>query len=206
MRCAGPLTTHARFEAAAEKTFSLSALAAIALDLLGSDRAGVIVVGEAAGLVGASLRRSPALAGEAADFSFPDIRRWLSFTPDRAFPSSQALIVGVVSRARAASNSDEDDATGADAFLRPISASGLSGHFHAAAFSHRPLPRGPLELKSTVAGLFEADATRGLLHLIRDDRPATGLGESELWRGALWAAAIDRVTAAPPTPTGDGPA
>ena len=104
MRCAGPLTTHARFEAAAEKTFSLSALAAIALDLLGSDRAGVIVVGEAAGLVGASLRRSPALAGEAPDFDFPEIRRWLSFTPDRAFPSSQALIVGVASRGAATAN------------------------------------------------------------------------------------------------------
>jgi hypothetical protein len=44
--------------------------------------------------------------------------------------------------------------------------------------------------------LFEAEATRGLLHLIRDDRPLTGLGESELSRGALWAASIDRVTAA----------
>ncbi|HEX2464055.1 MAG TPA: hypothetical protein VHR17_05460, partial [Thermoanaerobaculia bacterium] len=85
---------------------------------------------------------------------------------------------------------------GADPFLRPIGASGLTGHFHAAAFSHRPLPRGPLELKPTVAGLFEAEATRGLLHLIRDDRPLTGLGESELSRGALWAASIDRVTAA----------
>ncbi|HEX2466251.1 MAG TPA: STAS domain-containing protein, partial [Thermoanaerobaculia bacterium] len=157
IRCAGPLSTHARFEAVVGKTFSLSALAEMAIDLLGTDRAGVIVVGEAAGLVGASLRRSPALAGEAPDFSFPDIRRWLSFTPDRAFPSSQALIVGVVSRGGAGVN-------GADPCLRPIGASGLTGHFHAAAFSHRPLPRGPLELKPTVAGLFEAEATRGLLH------------------------------------------
>jgi anti-anti-sigma factor len=198
MRCAGPLQAHARFEAAEDKTFSLSTLATIALDLLGSDRAGVVMVGEAAGLVGASLRRSPALAGAAPDFAFPEIRRWLSFTPDRAFPSSQALIVGVASRGGAAN--------GAGPFLRPIGAAGLTGHFHAAAFSHRPLPRGPLELETTVASLFEAEAPRGLLHLIRDDRPASGLGESELWRGALWAASIDRVTAAPPTPTGDGPA
>ena len=145
------------------------------------------MVGEAAGLVGASLRRSPALAGEAPDFDFPEIRRWLSFTPDRAFPSSQALVVGVASRGTATAN-------GAGAFLRPIGATGLTGHFHAAAFSHRPLPRGPLELETTVASLFEAEAPRGLLHLIRDDRPASGLGESEFWRGALWAASIDRVT------------
>jgi anti-anti-sigma factor len=199
MRCAGPLTTHARFEAVAEKTFSLSALAAIALDLLGSDRAGVIVVGEAAGLVGASLRRSPALAGETPDLGFPETRRWLSFTPDRAFPSSQALVVGVVSRGTTTANGagpTHPNRGWASAFLRPIGAAGLTGHFHAAAFSHRPLPRGPLELKTTVASLFEAEAPRGLLHLIRDDRPASGLGESELWRGALWAASIDRVTAA----------
>ena len=185
MRCSGPPQIHARFEAANEKTFTLSALAALAIDLVGADRAGVIMVGEAAGLVGASLRRSPALAGDPPDLGFPEIRRWLSFTPDRAFPRSQALIVGVVARGAAASN-------GARAFLRAMG-DGVSGHFHAAAFSHRPLPRGPLELQPTVASLFEVEAPRGLLHLIRDDRPASGLGESELERGALWASPIDRV-------------
>jgi anti-anti-sigma factor len=186
MRCSGPLRIHARFEAAAGKTFTLSALAALALDLAGADRAGVIVVGEVAGLVGASLRRSPALAGDPPDFGFPEIRRWLSFTPDRAFPESQALIVGVAARDTVATN-------GARAFLRPMGA-GLAGHFHAGAFSHRPLPRGPLELQPTVVSLFEAEAPRGLLHLIRDDRPASELGESELWRGALWAAPIEQVS------------
>jgi hypothetical protein len=82
---------------------------------------------------------------------------------------------------------------GARAFLRSMG-DGVAGHFHAAAFSHRPLPRGPLELQPTVTSLFEAEAPRGLLHLIRDDRPASGLGESELSRGALWASPIDRLT------------
>jgi hypothetical protein len=191
MRCAGPLQVHARFEAAAERTFTLSALATIALDLVGSDRAGVIVVGEAAGLVGASLRRSPALAGDAPNFAFPEIRRWLSFTADRAFSSSQALIVGMVARGTVAGD-------GARSFLRPMGAE-LHGHFHAAAFSHRPLPRGPLELTPTVASLFEVEAPRGLLHLVRDDRPASGLGQSEVWRGALWAAVIDGVQENGPT-------
>ena len=184
MRCEGRPTVHVRFEAKPEHTFSLHALVSLALDLLGAERAGVVVVGEATGLVGASLRRSPALAGDPFDFAFPDIRRWLSFTPDRAFPSSQALLVGVVARGA--------QTNGAAAFLRPIDESGTSGHFHAAAFSHRPLPRGPLELEPTIAGLFEAEAPRGLLHLVRDDR-AGGLGESEISRGALWAAPIARV-------------
>jgi hypothetical protein len=96
------------------------------------------------------------------------------------------LIVGVAARGTAASN-------GVGPFLRAMG-EGVSGHFHAAAFSHRPLPRGPLELQPTVASLFEVEAPRGLLHLIRDDRSSSGLGESELWRGALWASEIGRVT------------
>jgi hypothetical protein len=184
MRCAGPLTLHARFEAKVDRTFSLQSLAMLVLELLGVDRAGMVVVGEASGLVGASLRRSPAIAGDTPDFEFPEIRRWLSFTPDRAFASSQALVVGVAARA--------GKANGAGAFLRPFGDGALAGHFHAAAFSHRPLPRGPLELDATIAGLFEAEAPRGLLHLLRDDRPG-GLGESEISRGALWAAPIARV-------------
>ena len=197
MRCEGKLGIHARFEAKPEHTFSVEALAAIALDLVGADRAGIVVVGEAAGLVGASLRRSPALASDAFDFTFPEIRRWISFTPDRAFASSQALVVGVVARGA--------QANGAGAFLRPIGDSGLTGHFHAAAFSHRPLPRGPLELEPTIAGLFEVEAPRGLLHLIRDDR-AGGLGESAISRGALWAAPIARVVGGPGGQGADAPA
>src|SRR5262249_2987239 len=144
LRRDGALKIHARFEAAAEKTFTLSTLAAAALDLVGADRAGIILVGETAGLVGAALRRSPAAAGEAADFDFPEVRRWTPFPADRAFPSSQALVVGVAARGNAVDS--------AGAFLRPVGG-GVSAHFHAAAFSHRPLPRGPLELQSTIAGL-----------------------------------------------------
>jgi anti-anti-sigma factor len=191
LRFAGAPQIHARFEASAGQAFSLSSLAAAVLDLLAADRVGLVVVGEAAGLVGAALRRSPALAAEPPDLDFPEIRRWISFTSDRAFSASQALVVGTVWRGGVPS--------GAAAFLRPLGAGGVSGHFHAAVFSHRPLPRGPLELEQTVAELFETDAPRGLLHLLDDDRVAAGLGESELWRGALWAAPIDRVNAGPPS-------
>jgi anti-anti-sigma factor len=190
VRFTGAPQIHARFEATSDRAFTLSSLAAAALELLAADRIGLIVIGEAAGLVGAALRRSPALAAEPPDLDFPEIRRWISFTPDRAFAASQALAVGIAGRGGGASN-------GAGAFLRPIGASGVSGHFHAAAFSHRPLPRGPLELDPTVAGLFETEAPRGLLHLLHDDRPVSGLGESELWRGALWAGPISTFAGGP---------
>jgi anti-anti-sigma factor len=206
LRCAGTLALHARFEAVGARGIALSALAGAALDLAGGDRVGVVMVAESVGLVGAALRRSPALGDETPDLGFPDVRRWISFTSDRAFPATQVLVVGVAAR-----GSDErgDDAGGGApagdptrAFLRPLGP-GVAGHFHAAAFSHRPLPRGPLDLRSTVQGLFETESLRGLLHLLRDDRATGGLGESELHRGALWAAPIARFVAdtAPPRGT-----
>jgi len=201
LRCSGAIQLHLRFEAAAERSFPFSALVGAALDLLGAERAGVVVVGEAAGLVGAALRRSPALDGDPPDLEFPEVRRWISFTADRAFTASQTLIVGVAARAGAVD--------GAAPFLRRFGAGGLTGHFHAAAFSQRPLPRGPLELQPTVAGLFEVEAPRGLLHLIDDDRAGAGLGESELWRGALWATPITRIesgASATPNHNPHGPA
>ena len=191
MRASGALTHHARFEATGESGLALSILAAAALELCGADRVGMVVVAESAGLVGAALKRSPALAGEAPDLSFPEIRRWLSFTAERAFAASQALVVGVAVRGGGAADAG-GVTNGVGAFLRPLGANGVSGHFHAAAFSHRPLPQGPLELERTVAELFEAESLRGLLHLVWDDRESTGLGETELHRGALWAAPIGR--------------
>jgi hypothetical protein len=201
LRFAGAPALHARFEASAGRAFTLSALAAAALDLVAADRVGLVVVGEAAGLVGAALRRSPALLEEPPDFDFPEIRQWISFTSDRAFAATQALLVGTAWRPGAAgvtAGAGGVPSGAAGAFLRPLGGGEVSGHFHAAAFSHRPLPRGPLELEKTVAGLFESEAPRGLLHLLTDDR-AGGLGESELWRGALWAAPIGAVNAELPS-------
>ena len=76
--------------------------------------------------------------------------------------------------------------------LRPLGGgSAAVGHFHAAAFSHRPLQRGMIELKKTVRSLFEGESLAGLLHLIGDDRESTGVSESEFVRGACWVGAIE---------------
>jgi len=71
--------------------------------------------------------------------------------------------------------------------LRPLgSETWPQGHFHAAAFSYRPLKKGPLDLKMTVATLFEAQALQSVMHLINDTREISGAGESEFARGACW--------------------
>ena len=64
------------------------------------------------------------------------------------------------------------------------------GHFHAAVFSHRTLPIGEIDLKATVAALFEAEHLQGVLHLLGDYREPAGLGESEFILGACWAAPL----------------
>ncbi len=62
----------------------------------------------------------------------------------------------------------------------------LLGHFHAAAFGYHPLRKGFVDLESLVKRLFESGGLQGVLHMLSDDRPAVGAGESEFTRGACW--------------------
>ena len=78
--------------------------------------------------------------------------------------------------------------------LRPLgSAAWPAGHFHAAAFSYRPLQKGRIDLDSTVTTLFEAETLQGILHLLNDDRAIVGTGQSEFVRGACWMAPITEI-------------
>jgi hypothetical protein len=136
----------------------------------------VVLVAESAGLVGAALRRSPAV--DAAAFQYPEIRTWLSFSTERLYARSLALVAGVASTAPSSPFAS---------LLRPLGeAADLSGHFHAAAFSYRPLPQGAIDLKSTVTSLFESENLQGVLHLLADDRQSAGPQQSEFVRGACW--------------------
>lgn len=194
LSCEGTPALLARFEgergtasaASPAAPVPLATLARAALDLAGAEAAAVAIIAECAGLSGAALRRSPAAELRFA-FDLPGVRDWLWFTPERAFARSLALIVGVVARHEIAILAP---------FLRPLGAEPWpAGHFHAAAFSYRPLRRGRLDLRSTVATLFEREHLQGVLHLINDDRPIVGAGQSELVRGACWIGPLGRVTA-----------
>src|SRR5262249_23895143 len=143
---------------------------------------GGVMVAEARGRVGAALRRSPAVAAPVdSRLAFRQIREWLSFTSEPAFRDGQSLVVGIAAREPEGALSP---------WLRPLAADGPQGHFHAAAFSYRPLPRGRLELRETVASLFEGALLQGVLHLLRDARERAGAGESEFVRGVCWVAPV----------------
>ncbi len=155
---------------------------------------GWVMVAETAGLIGAALKKSPVLGrrGKADSlFSHPDVRDWISFTPEHAFARSLVLAVGVTSRT---------EGSEWNSFLRPLRPGGpLRGHAHAAAFDFRALPQGQLPLDETVSALYQDGKILGLLHLISDGREITGSGESLFTRGAVWFGPITSVTRGMPS-------
>ena len=176
----GPPAKMARFESNKDaRSMTLNQLALAALEFAGAEQLGMVIVAETTGLVGAALRRPPTRsASPDAPFEFPEVRNWLTFTAERAYSRSLALVVGLVARG---------DASAVSAVLRPLAAGArLSGHFHAAAFNYRHLQKGQIDLKHTVRSLFENDSLQGVLHLLNDDRPMAGVGESEFVHGAIW--------------------
>jgi anti-anti-sigma factor len=187
--CTGPFSRLDRFEAKPEQgTVTLTELVEASLDATGANVIGMVLVAESAGLMGVALRRSPAQeAPSDAPFAHPEIRDWLSFTGERAYRSSTTLVVGVAARGEAGALAP---------LLRPLGPGPAPvGHFHAAPFSQRTLPKGEIDLQEIVVSLFESQHLQGVLHLLGDYREAAGLGESEFVRGACWAGPITDVVA-----------
>ena len=120
-----------------------------------------------------------------APFKYPEIRSWLSFSTERLYSRSLALISGVAASSECAPLAP---------LLRPMGTGAWpTGHFHAAAFSYRPLQKGIIDLKTTVTTIFETETLQGVLHLLSDDRVAAGPQQSEFVRGACWIGAACEV-------------
>jgi len=187
-----PFRSLIRFEANKSATpVALAVLLESCLEVADAPQIGVVIVAESAGLVGAALRRSPVITdSEPKAFDFPRIRDWLSFTAEPAYTKSVVLVAGIAMRG------------GAEALasmVRPLpKTSGanlpVAGHFHAAAFSYRPLQKGQIDLKASIKTLFEEQQLEGVLHLLHDDRSTSANRQSEFFRGACWIAPISHVT------------
>ena len=188
LRCEGGFTHLMRFETgSAESPISLSGLVRAALEISGAPVIGMVMVVESAGLVGAALRRSPAAAAGVSDvpFKYPEVRAWLSFSTERLYSRSLALVSGIGAGAECAPLAS---------LLRPLGSEAWpQGHFHAAAFSYRHLKKGIIDLKATVTTLFETETLQGVLHLLSDDREAAGPQQSEFVRGACWIGAASEI-------------
>ena len=160
--------------------YPVSRLIDQALSLINAEEIAFVILGETDGLVGAYLTRSPAEKAAGPAPVFPEVREWLSFTGEPAFRGEQALIFGVAAR----NNTDEP-------LLKALpSLEGISAHMHAVVFPFQPLQNGKIDLQQQIAKLFNGPPPKALLHLIDDNRPLQGLGESSLVRGALWCAPV----------------
>lgn len=174
-----------RFEAGAtvRGTILWTDLVRECLARTGFGTAALAVVAETAGVVGASLLRSPTAENTGPIFALPEVRDWLSFTGERDEQRAVSLISGFVSL---------DPIGPLSAFLRPMGTSpAASGHFHAAIFPYRPLPGGKLDLSPMASELASGGTAKTVLHMLRDDRTIGGVGETELMRGAVWMAPVD---------------
>lgn len=183
LSCDGAFSHVLRFDLAPGcEAVPLSALAAAVLEVTGGVPACVVIAAESAGLIGASLRRSPAQVREGeAVFEFPALRDWLSFTSEPAWQRMSTVICGVVTPASAP--------PALAALVRPLAEDHDPwGHLHAAVFGFHPLPRGAIAADATLRPWFEHDTVEAVLHLLADDRE--GVRESALTRGACWIAPL----------------
>jgi anti-anti-sigma factor len=190
---AGAFSQMIRFESpVAASPTGLSTLVDQCLKESGADVAGIVMIAEAAGLIGARLRRSPVPSPSGgASFSHPEIRKWFSFASEHLFAHSLIVAVGVASR----EDLQTDKAALMPVVRRLSSDLDLYGHFHAAVFSYRPLKKRRLNLQETVLNLFEEEELQAVLHLLHDGREISGSGESQLVTGACWVGPIVQVAA-----------
>jgi anti-anti-sigma factor len=174
-----------RSDEPATRGIELGELARQALALTGSACACIVVIAESAGLIGASLRRSPAEPGAGTDlFDFPGVRDWLSFSTERLDAGSTVVAVGIVAHATGLPEALAP-------FLRPMGVhTNLVGHVHGAPFKHRPLPRGVIDLAASMRPLFDSETAATVMHLLCDDRNPDQIEDSRFLRGACWAAPL----------------
>ncbi len=181
--CRGRFGKLLRFESdPARGPAALSGIVETCLEAAGGP-AGIVMVMESAGLLGASLKRSPA-GDDTNIFAHPGVRNWISFSPERSHARSVAVVAGVAALAPPPALAP---------LVRPIGGTaGASGHFHAATFGYHPLQKGQIALQTTVSRLFDTGGLKAVLHLLNDDRAASA-GESEFLRGACWVSPIEHI-------------
>ncbi|NIV43167.1 MAG: anti-sigma factor antagonist [Candidatus Dadabacteria bacterium] len=183
LTCKGDFAYMARFETTKDRnSVALSDLIEGGFNISEQDTIAVAVVAESAGIVGANLIKSPVLRKSTDIFSFPDIQNCISFTSEKSYIGSLAVLFGIATK--------EEPSDKMGSLLRPIGDGNVYGHFHAMIFSYEPLIKGKLDLQQTVKHLFERQSVQSVVHLLSDNREIVGAGQSEFIRGGLWVGPI----------------
>lgn len=186
LSCKGRFERFLRFDSHAQSgPVGLTSLVEACMEIAQVPLAGMVILAESSGVMGASLKRSPA-AGHNSLFHHPEVRQWLSFSPVRSYTRSVLLVAGVAVQ--------EPCPQPLAPLLRSMKRnSKVQAHFHAAVFGYRPLPKGYIELEPAVERLFDGGGLECVLHLLADDRVGSGAGETEFTRGACWIGPVSRI-------------
>lgn len=147
---------------------------------------GFIAVGEIEGLVGAALIESPGRLREKTAWDYPEVKNRLHFTGERVAAREMAVVAGVARKNQENRHFDAQDPGPRTPALIPTALPSIHAHIHGAVFPFQPMPNGRIDLWQTAARLFSGAPPRAVLHLVNDDRPGNGLGESALYHGACW--------------------
>lgn len=161
-------------------TMAFSTLLSDLQEMSGFERFAMIMLAESAGLVGLSLNNQSIASSDTKPniFEFPSVRESMIFTTEPGFQNMISLSVGIVCK--------KDDPECAR-FTRPVSDhTDIYSHFHSAIFNNHPAKTAQVTLQETVSRLFNAETIQGVLHLIQDNRPLSGVGESEFKNGICW--------------------
>lgn len=153
--------------------------------ITGFDSFAMVMLAESAGIVGLSLNNQDITTQEDSKnlFGFPQVRESMMFTTEPAYANHITLTIGIVC-------SPDDPVL--NRFTRPLNGNAeKNSHFHTAIFNHHPIKTAQLSLQETLSRLFNTAHLQGVLHLIQDNRPLTGVGESEFKNGICW---IGRIT------------
>jgi anti-anti-sigma factor len=187
LACDGQFGHLVRFEAIdAQRPTGLTELTQAALALVDAPAACIAIAAESGGLIGAALRRSPAVGAQSdAPWGFPAMRQWLSFSTERLDAGSMVIAAGVVAHQARSPHVLAP-------FLRPVGVAGSPlGHVHAVPFRYKPLPEGLIELQRAIKPFIDSESAKTVLHLLCDDRDAQAPEESRFIRGALWVAPLN---------------
>ena len=180
--CSGEMSHLFRFGPENEMIyFSLNQLAEMVLGITKSECAGFVILGEVEGLVGTHLIKSPGVLNEERTIMYPEICDWITFCGERAFAGHQALMFGIVAR----------PGRQMKVFPHARPDNSIYTHTHAAVFPYQTLQNGEIDMHSSLQKFFNGPPPLALFHLVDDSRPAVGLGESALIRGACWCAPIN---------------
>lgn len=106
----------------------------------------------------------------------------ISYSSRLLYPDDYLLLAGVV-------HQKEKDVF--SSFTRPLSQnSPLAGHFHAAAIPGLAFDSEEMDLNRTLQHFQQSQATCRVFHLINDERPVDGGGQSLFYEGSLWLSMI----------------